>query len=136
MSIQAQTHIYVNPWINLGYAFGESGGFVFGYELSIVGYRQNYEDNIYGLVFDYDWVGDTKKMHIGFEYIQRMVGLDIGPSFALKENKSFTGFSIIPFGGLLLYPHYNFTYFNSELNFHEFGTYLKIPIGDTRFGLQ
>ena len=127
----AQTSVFVNPGIKIGFAFGEKVEFNFGYELSLVFFKESDPDyNKYGIVIDYDNIYEIKRLHIGFEYIRRFVGIDIGPTLGWKGDNFIYGFSVIPFGGAILLPYYNFTYFNKESDIQEIGTYLKIPIGD------
>jgi len=130
-----QHHYIFSPGIKLGYAFGENGGFAFGFEGSFMITGEYGDDPIYGIVFDYDWGGEINKFHIGFEYIRYLGGLDIGPTIAWKDEQSYLGFSVIPFIGVLINPYYNYTFLNSEFDLHEVGAYLKVPIqiDDHRF---
>ena len=132
---QIQHHYFFNAGIKLGYALGENGGFVFGFEGSITGTGVYGDDPIYGIVFNYDWSGEITKLHIGFEYIRYVGGLDIGPTFAWKNGQRYAGFSVIPFIGALFHPYYNYTFLNSEFDLNEVGAYLKLPlqIDDHRF---
>ena len=126
----AQISTYVNPGIKLGYAFGENGGFTFGYELSFVFIKGGNDDSRFGIVIDYDWVKDTRRLHLGTEYMYRFFGIDVGPTVAWCSGSSKTGFSVIPFGGLMILPYYNFTYLDNETEYHEIGTYVKLALGN------
>jgi hypothetical protein len=128
-TVFSQTKLSVNPGIKLGLAFGEKVQFIFGYELSFVMYSQTDKvDGRYGIVFDYDSIDGIKRLHIGFEYMYRMVGLDVGPTFAWKESILHYGFSIIPFGGAILVPYMNYTNIEGMPDQFDCGAYFKLPI--------
>ena len=126
---------FVNPGVKVGYMFGENGGFVWGFEISVLIYNAK-QDMLWGIVLDYDIVNNMKRLHIGIEGTRAAIGLDIGPTFVWENDESYTGFSIIPFGGIIIIPYYNFTYLIHKGDFHEIGSYLKISIGDYKFRLQ
>lgn len=133
-NISFAQRLYINPGIKLGYMFGEKGGFVFGYELSFL-MENTKRDMLWGFVIDYDKINNMERLHLGIEAI-RAVGLDIGPTFVWEDGKNYTGFSAIPFGGIILIPYYNFTYLYQKGTFHEIGSYVKISFGDYGFRLQ
>ena len=129
ITVLGQTELSVNPGIKIGLSFGDNTQFVFGYELSFVFFnRDRNDDSRYGIVLDYDSIDDIKRLHVGFEYMYRVVGTDIGPTFAFKESKLHYGFSIIPFGGAFVLPYLNYTFIEGINDQFDFGTYLKIPI--------
>jgi len=129
ITVYCQTKVSINPGLKFGLAFGEKVQFVFGYELSVVFYRHgSNEDYRYGIVFDYDKIDDVKRLHVGFEYMYRFVGVDIGPTFGWKESKLHYGFSLIPFGGAFFLPYINYTHFKEINDQLDLGTYFKIPI--------
>lgn len=130
-SIYAQT--FVNPGIKFGYSFGKDGGFVFGWELSVTFWDSYY---IWGFVFDYDTINNLDRLHIGVEFWRAGIGLDVGPSFAWEDGNNFAGFSIIPYGGAIIYPYYNYTYLWKRGSSHEIGSYLKLSIGSSRFRMN
>ncbi len=121
--------IFVCPGLKIGYTFGNQGGFTLGYEVSIVIVSLT-TDSRYGIVYDYDIFRDNAKYHIGLEYMYRVGGIDIGPTFFRSPSLNKTGFTVIPFGGMFVLPYYNFTYIDHQTMFHEVGTYGKIFIGD------
>ena len=128
-TVFSQTKFSVNPGIKLGLAFGEKVQFIFGYELSFVFYNVgSNEDSIFGVVIDFDRIDDIKRLHVGVEYMYRVVGMDIGPTFAWKDSKLHYGFSLIPFGGAIILPYINYTNIEGIPDQFDFGTYLKIPI--------
>jgi len=129
ISVLCNTKLSVNPGIKLGLAFGDKVQFVFGYELTFVFYNVGpNEDNRVGIVLDYDVIDNVKRLHVGIEYMYRLVGIDIGPTFAWKESKLHYGFSLIPFGGAVILPYINYTNIEGIPDQFDFGTYLKIPI--------
>jgi hypothetical protein len=127
----AQHYYYVNPGIKLGYMFGENGGFVFGFELSITRFTEN-DGFIYGYVFDYDITKTVTRLHIGIEASRTLVGLDVGPTFAWIKGEGKMGLSIIPFGGILFYPYYNYTILFPNTTLQEIGSYLKFTLPQDR----
>jgi hypothetical protein len=126
----AQTHLFVNPGIKAGYVFGKDGGFTFGYELSFV--MVSFHDRVpaYGLVIDYDWPRNGKRLHVGLECIYWAAGVDVGPSFIWENGNRTTGLSVIPFVcAEILIPYYHYTYVpDSTSNYNEAGMYLKLPM--------
>ena len=125
---------YVCPGIKMGYMFGEKGGFVFGVELSVINLN-NESPASWGCLLDFDIIHNVKRFHLGIEGIAYIVGLDIGPTFVFEKGESYTGLSIIPFGGLILVPYYNYTDLFKNASYSEIGSYLKIPIQASRRGL-
>ncbi|MDR3667574.1 MAG: hypothetical protein P4L35_12090 [Ignavibacteriaceae bacterium] len=119
--------MYVNPGIKLGYMFGENGGFVIGFELSVTRY-DNKTGSIWGLVLDLDETVKMTKLHLGVESSTAFLGLDAGPAFIWQDNKGYWGFSFIPYGGVFLYPYYNFTFNFQNIYYHEIGSYIKFTI--------
>lgn len=129
ISVICQTRLSVNPGIKLGLAFGEEVQFIFGCELSFVFYNVGSNaDSRFGFVLDYDRIDDIKRLHLGIEYMYRTIGMDIGPTFAWKESKLHYGFSLIPFGGIIILPYLNYTNIEGIPDQFDFGTYLKLPI--------
>ena len=129
-------NVYVNPGLKLGYMFGENGGFVFGFELSITRLSEN-GGLLYGYVFDYDMTKKIKRIHLGIEASRTLIGLDVGPTFLWAEGKGNLGFSIIPFGGAILYPYYNYTLLFPNTTYQEIGSYIKYTIpNENNSGIQ
>ena len=133
----AQNDIYINPGIKLGYMFGEKGGIVFGFELSITKLDNN-RGFVWGYVFDYDMTKKIKRIHLGIEAYRMLLGLDIGPTFAWVEGERYLGFSFIPYGGAILYPYYNYTLLFPNITYQEIGSYIKFTLPNTNrtFSLQ
>jgi len=129
ITVLSQTKLSINPGIKLGIAFGEKTQFIFGTEVSFVFYnlRQDLDQRI-GIVIDYDGIDNVERLHFGIEYMYRAVGIDIGPTFALKDSETHYGFSIIPFGGVFILPYLNYTNIEGFKDQFDFGTYLKLPI--------
>jgi hypothetical protein len=120
-------NVYVNPGIKLGYMFGEKGGFVFGFEISVTRLDNN-SDIIWGYVLDYDMTKKIKRIHLGIEASRTLVGIDIGPTYVWVEGERHLGFSFIPYGGAVFYPYYNYTYLFPNISFQEIGSYIKITM--------
>ena len=121
-------HYFLNPGVKLGYAFGEGGGLVYGCELSFVITGRDSKHSSNGVTFNYDFIPNGHRLHVGYEYLSPFAGFDIGPTMITTKTKNDFGFSIIPFAGILAIPYYNFTYVPSLGAVHEVGSLLKIPI--------
>lgn len=109
--------------LKLAYQFGSNSGFVYGMELSI-------SDND-GLpdayIIDLDFCKQNIMLHLGYE-MAVFYGIDIGPSFYLKDNKIYLGPTLNLFGGDVIYPFIGFNYFPSQNDFmFQTGTYIKYP---------
>jgi hypothetical protein len=120
-------YTYINPGIKLGYMFGENGGFVYGFEISVTHYDEK-SGPIWGCVLDWDVTKELNKVHFGVEGSALFMGLDIGPTYAWRDDKHYYGFSIIPFAGAFLIPYYNYTYLGPNNSTHEIGSYIKLTI--------
>lgn len=124
---------FLNIGIKLGYTLGNNGGFTYGFEVS---YTKFYTPCIVGTVFDIDFLEKMTKYHLGLEATSIITaGLCIGPTLIVEEGTKDIGLSIIPYGGILLYPYFNYTIRFSKPSLFEVGTYIKLsaPLsGDAR----
>lgn len=119
--------IYINPGIKLGYTFGDDGGFTYGFELSITtNFKNQQTSNWYGVVVDVDFCKDWTRLHTGIEASSIGVGCDVGPSFLFRNDTVSYGVSFIPFIGIIVYPYYNFSFFDNGFASHELGSYFKV----------
>jgi hypothetical protein len=114
---------FLSPGIKLGYVFGNNGGFVIGFELSYVYWSQMVA---VGPVFNIDSFNGTIKLHFGLEALS-IVGVDLGPTLVIKNGQSRWGYSVIGFGGFLIYPYYCYTSIGNN-SYDEIGSYFKLPI--------
>lgn len=119
---------FLNPGMKLGYAFGENGGFTYGFELSFVVTSRDSKHPSRGITLNYDFISKGSRVHLGFEYLSPFIGIDVGPTMYTTQSTNNFGFSVIPFIGIFIIPYYNFTYINSDGTFNEIGSYIKIPI--------
>ncbi len=127
-SAQSEHHYIFSPGIKLGYVFGDNGGIIFGFEGSLIVTGEYNDDPIFGVVFNYDWLGKTEFLHLGIEYSENASGIEIGPTFAWLDGVRHYGIGITPFAGFLLYPYYNYTYLSNRTDFHQIGSFAKLPI--------
>ena len=131
--LQAQQTVF-SPGIKLGYTFGEDGGFTYGFEFSyVIKLEGNRDTDIAGLyigpVFDIDFSKHFQRIHFGLEAGTGPFGVCFGPSFVSVLGEAYqSGYSVIPYAGLLAYPYYNFTKVG-EVTFREWGSYFKYHIG-------
>ncbi len=122
-SAEAQT--LVNPGIKLGYRFGDKGGFVAGFDLSIMFARENH---YYGFVLATDGTNKNIDFHAGFEYGRGIAGICIGPVLRISPAPHLFGFRVTPYAGILLVPYYNYQFLAPSESEHEIGTYIKFTI--------
>jgi len=121
--------VFVNPGVKLGYQFGQNGGFVYGFEVSLTALHVGFP--IVGFVWNVDFCRDNTKVHFGAELSAGIIGINIGPSFYTTKNGSYTGLTIGLYTGLLLIPYYETSRFygdTSSFSVNQFGGYLKAPI--------
>ena len=127
-SSQTNHHYFFSPGVKLGYSFGDNGGFNFGFETSLIMTGDYNDDPVYGIVLNYDWIGQMELLHIGFEYSKSVVGIELGPTFDLQKEERLYGFGITPYIGFLIYPYYHFTYLNDGSVYTGIGSFIKFPI--------
>ena len=122
-------HRFLSPGVKLGYTFGPSGGFTYGFEVSYVVWSK--EDYIYGLVIDWDRCGKRTKLHIGGE-IGIIAGIDVGPTLIWEQGEAGAepGVTLTPyFGAIVPYVFYSYTYrLERGTSINELGGFLKVPI--------
>ena len=127
----AQTVLTLSPGIKLGYAFGENGGFVFGFETSLViDYDSSLENTNYGFVLSYEILNNEKRVHVGVELnigeFSPLFGMEFGPTFVLNEKKRNIGLSLTPYFGAFIIPYLRITVFPKKNIQREIGTFLKL----------
>jgi hypothetical protein len=125
-------HYFIAPGIKMCYAFGNTSGFSFGWELSV--YRtidwsgDGSEEGMVGIAIDIDWCKSRMKVHVGLEGSQRLVGFCLGPSMVFRDGERQIGMTGTAYTWFLLMPYYSYTYVSGMPDIHEAGTFLKIPI--------
>lgn len=121
--------VYLNPGLKFGYTFGDHGGFTYGFEVSVTTNFKNQETAVwYGVVVDVDFCKDWTRLHTGIEASAIGFGFDVGPSFLFRNDTVSYGVSLIPFLGIIVFPYYNFSYFDNGFETHELGSYFKLPV--------
>jgi len=123
--IARSQEIIVNPGVKLGYVFGDRGGFVFGAEVSWT--RLSDPGIVTGVLATIDICGDRLRLHGGVEGGIYFLGVDVGPSIVIDRGAFDIGVSIVPYGGFLVYPYYNYTATLGGSRFDEVGSYIKVP---------
>ncbi len=119
--------VYLNPGLKFGYTFGDQGGFTYGFEVSITTNFKNQEIAVWsGVVVDVDFCKDWTRLHTGIEASAIGFGFDVGPSFLFRNDTVSYGVSLIPFLGIIVFPYYNFSYFDNGFETHELGSYFKL----------
>lgn len=128
----AQTVLTFSPGIKLGYAFGEKGEFVYGFECSLVIDDNNKpNDYRYGLVISWEIFKEEKRIHFGgevnFSGDLLLFGLEIGPTIIVGENQE-VGISFTPYCGAFIIPYLRLNIFPRTYTDLEVGTFLKLHI--------
>ncbi len=127
-SAQTGHHYFISPGVKLGYSFGDNGGFIFGFETSLFMTGSYNDDPVYGVVFNYDWIGEAELLHVGFEYSRNAVGLELGPTFGWQKGELSSGIGVTPYLGFMIYPFYNYTYLANGSVYNGIGSFIKLPI--------
>lgn len=130
------TKVIISPGIKVGYAFGEKGGFIFGYEISLVQYSGSGNGaQTLGAVIAYDMLKTEDRLHLGLETtfvgldgVWKPFGIEIGPTFVFRETTIIVGLHITPYYGALLIPYYRIIILHNENIQSETGAFLKLPI--------
>ena len=129
-NMQAKEGSWLNPGVKFGYAFGNGGGFVFGLELSMVWLN---EDRFHGIVIAFERCDNAKliKYHVAYEtlpLINSPVGVSLGPSLTIIDDKKYPGFTSTLYGGVLIIPYLAFTFNLGTAPDFDLGSYIKLPI--------
>lgn len=132
----AEDKIIVSPGVKLGYAFGEKGGFVLGFEISIVRDPGSYtSNNIYGAVLSFERMKSEYRFHIGaqmnfskYEGAWKLLGLEIGPTYILRDTNNALGINVTPYFGGFIIPYYRLLIVPQEYIQHEVGSFIKLPL--------
>lgn len=118
--------IYLNPGVKLGYQFGENGGFVYGFEVSVTTYTKS-SFPLPGVVFNIDRCKGKTKIHLGAQ-TSLMLGMELGPTLYIDNDKQYWGVSTTIFGFVFAIPYYEYTYLFDTNNLHQIGLFGKVPI--------
>lgn len=131
----AEPDYFFSPGLKIGYQFGEYGGFVFGFDFSVMR-TVDYFPNV-GAVFSFEKCNGSTKLHLGAQ-TAHIVGLDIGPTIHITENKTNYGYSLGLYSLLIVMPFYEYTQMFDDKNysFSQTGVFLKAPIALTEFRLN
>lgn len=127
--VQAYEFDMVSAGLKFTYATGKYGGFTWGFELSCIDFSN--DGAYFGIAADIDFCKSRTKLHLGAEGQPGVLipGVCAGPTLLFDKFGTELGFSVIPYFGLVLYPHINFSYFPESNRFYtELGTYLKWPV--------
>jgi hypothetical protein len=125
-------YYFVSPGLKMSYVFGATGGFSFGWELSV--YRtiawkpRGDEEGYIGIALSIDWCKSTTKLHMGFEASQRFLGLCVGPTLVSRDNVWTLGASATIYSWFIGLPYYAYTFVPGATDVHELGAYFKVPI--------
>jgi len=108
---QAQDTWYLNPGFKIGYAFGQNGGIIGGFEVSLTHLPKS-GILLTGACVSVEKFKSTLLIHLGFEAAS-IVGASLGPTMMIsEENRSF-GFHSYSLGW-----HRNSTIFQIFIIFH------------------
>ena len=119
---------FINPGVKIGYAFGNGGGLVMGFECSFSSITFDTHTSSYGFVVGIDKYFDFTKYHIGVEYYYGGIGLEYGPSYLKKGEEFDITTSATLYTWLIAIPYASITFNNEFGAFNEYGMFLKFPI--------
>ena len=122
----------VSPGIKLGYTFGDSGGFTFGLELSIL-VRTGPDLTAvlaHGPALNLSWTTHgIFQARVGWQLVSWILGLEAGPSLVTGRDGTHFALGVTPWlGGIFVVPYYTHAIVLGGSNIQELGTYLKLPI--------
>lgn len=128
--------ITVSPGLKFGYAFGDKGGFVFGFEISIMRYPNTFPaQNTYGAVLSFESMKREYRLHIGaqtnftaYEEAWSWFGLEVGPTYIFRETNNTFGINVTPYFGGFIIPYYRLLIIPQEYVQHEVGSFLKLHL--------
>ncbi|MCX6144983.1 MAG: hypothetical protein NTZ35_17400 [Ignavibacteriales bacterium] len=123
--LPAAAQTCINPGLKLGYRFGDAGGFVAGFEVSIM---VAHENRYVGFVVAADGTPKIWDCHFGVEYGVGYVGICAGPVVAHRSDTTAYGFRVTPYAGIFLVPYYNYQFLFQSGGEHEIGSYIKLSI--------
>ena len=130
----AQDRILFSPGAKFGYAFGKGGGYIYGFEISImVDPDTPFPQNRYGAALSYEIIGKESRLHLGaqinfskYEKAWTIAGVEIGPTLIFEDSLKDFGFSVTPYFGAFIIPYYRFFCVPNQLVQHEVGSFLKL----------
>ena len=129
----AQTVMTFSPGIKLGYAFGNNGGFIYGFEATlVVDYRNQSPNYRYGIVTSIEVLNGERRLHFGgqinFSGYYTLFGIELGPTFIIDGDKKKAGLSLTPYFGGFLIPYIRATIFQDKESELDIGTFLKLHV--------
>ncbi len=117
---------YLNPGIQLGYRFGEKGGFVLGFEISETRWNGPV---FYGLAVSIDYCNEVFMIHLAPDAGTYVVCMSMGPIAAIRSNQSVNfGLDVTFNTGVVILPYYRYMSFLGQPDQGEVGAFLKLPI--------
>ena len=122
----AQDRWFINPGFKLGYAFGENGGFISGFEISVTNYPDARRP-ILGACVSLEQTNSITLVHCALE-ASGLVGISLGPTMVVSEGGHSVGIGATVFGGLVVMPYYRLTYIPNWSTLNEIGSFIKIPL--------
>lgn len=131
----AEPTYFYSPGIKYGYQFGDNGGTVFGFEISLMR-TVDYFPNVGGTIC-FEFFNDNVKLHLGAQTAQ-IIGIDIGPTINFTSQKTNFGYSFGVYGLAFVMPFYEYTKIFDETNysFSQSGIFLKAPIPSRPYRLS
>jgi hypothetical protein len=131
----AEPYYFYSPGVRLGYQFGDNGGFVYGFEFSIVK-TESYYPTLGGKL-SIDFCKGNTKLHLG-GLVAYIAGIDIGPTIYFSDKKTNFGYSVGLYGLVFIMPFYEYTKMFDEQNFsiNQAGTFLILPIPSRPYRLN
>ncbi len=122
----AQDRWFINPGFKLGYAFGQNGGFISGWEVSITN-LPDAKRPILGACVSIEHIKSVTVVHCAVE-ASSIFGISLGPTIIVSDDSHAWGIGATLFGGVVVMPYYRVTYIPNWSTLNEVGSFIKIPL--------
>ncbi len=116
---------FLIPGFYAGYVFGDEGGFIAGFEVSITHFFD--DQSYYGIELNYSGWHHATKLHLGAEIGYTLIGASFGPTLFNTDSISTMGCSISYFAVLGVIPYLSTHIPFDGKTFTEIGGYIKFP---------
>ena len=129
MALFAHDGNFLSAGFKVGYTFGASGGFTFGFESSLNWDNgKKYWPSVV-LAIDRCSPNGLLKYHAGAEISTVYgAGVEWGPTIVSNNSEISLAHSLTPYVGFIIIPYYSITFVGKGENINEAGTYLKFPV--------
>ena len=123
----SQINAVVSPGVQIGYSFGEKGGFILGAQLSVDFYSEDAPIFV-GASLSASTFHGISAYHIGVETGAAVAMMEIGRTWNKDDGKYIRGNSISFYGGSIIYPYFSYVSFEERESISQIGTYIKVTV--------